>query len=175
MNNLFKIITLTSIMLTSSLAVAQRPGRKGMDGHRRFGMMERGHHRHMGKGWMKNHKGGNHGGDIISKLIIHREALKLTEAQVLNLMRIKLNYAPKFVEAEKKYVIQKFDLRKEMLEENPNITKIERIMKAKMAAKADKAILRIKMRLEVEKLLDPVQKTKLRFWMLKMKSGKARK
>ncbi|MBU1221374.1 hypothetical protein KKF34_02730 [Myxococcota bacterium] len=175
MKNLFKIATLVLVLLTTSAVYAKRPGRRGMDGPPRMGMMGRMHHGHMGKGMMNHGKQGKHGGDIISKLIMHREALKLSEAQVLNLMRIKLKFAPKFVEAEKKVVIQKFDLRKEMLEENPNITKIERIMKAKMAAKAEKHILRIKMRLEVEKLLDPVQKTKLRFWMLKMKGGKARK
>ncbi|MBN2724480.1 MAG: hypothetical protein JXR95_10455 [Deltaproteobacteria bacterium] len=176
MKKLFAVSVFSSVFLISFMVSAQGMGmgmglRGGMEKGRgmgmRMGMKGRGM---MGRGMGVHHKGmkGMHNGEngFFHKLMMAKVMLKLSDAQILNLMNIKLKYAPKFIDLQKKIVPLKLDIKKELLLDNPSIAKIEKLMKAKMAVKAQKNILGIKMRLEMQKLLNPIQKTRFKIFML---------
>jgi hypothetical protein len=165
MKKLILSMTIISSMMFFGVLNASAQGRRGprRGPGKRFGGGYRGKKFHN----MKKHRKGGH----FARLEKLKRFLNLNPNQILKIMKIKMKYFRKDLNYKKAIAPLRITLKILMFHPKPNIKKIEKQMMLIARYRVSKRILKISQRLEVEKMLNPMQKTKFRF-MLMMHHGK---
>jgi Spy/CpxP family protein refolding chaperone len=114
-----------------------------------------------------------HGGGIFGNLVRMQKELGLTDAQVTSIADINKEYEKKALGYREKLAPKHFQLRKLFLEDNVDIDKVRSLLKEISDLRTELHILRIQHGLEIEKVLTPAQKAKVKqFRMNKYNKGK---
>jgi Spy/CpxP family protein refolding chaperone len=99
--------------------------------------------------------------------------LGLTDEQVKNIVAINKEYAKKVLNYREKLAPKHIQLKKMFLEDSVDIDKVKSLFKEIADLRVDLHVLRIQQWLEIEKLLTPEQKAKIKLYrMHKMNKGR---
>ncbi len=99
--------------------------------------------------------------------------LGLSDEQVKNIVAVNKEYAKKILNFREKLAPKRIQLKKLFLEDNVDIDKVKSLLKEIADLKVDLHVLRIQQWLEIEKLLTPEQKAKIKLYrMNKMHKGR---
>jgi len=123
---------------------------------------------HFGERHMKMHGEGLFGDPVH----IYKK-LGLTDEQVKNIVGINKEYAKKVLNYREKLAPKHIQLKKMFLEDNVDIDKVKSLLKEIADLRVDLHVLRIQQWLEIEKLLTPEQKAKIKLYrMHRMHKGR---
>jgi Spy/CpxP family protein refolding chaperone len=99
--------------------------------------------------------------------------LGLSDEQVKNIVAINKEYAKKVLNYREKLAPKHIQLKKMFLEDNVDIDKVKSLLKEIADLRVDLHVLRIQQWLDIEKLLTPEQKAKIRLYrMHKINKGR---
>jgi Spy/CpxP family protein refolding chaperone len=122
---------------------------------------------------MKGHGGPGH---IFGDPARMQKELGLTDAQATKIGDINKEYEKKMLDYREKLAPKEIQLRKLLLEDNVDMDKVKALIREISEIRGDLQVLRIQQRLEIEKVLTPEQKAKLKKHRMgkmdKMKKGK---
>ena len=119
---------------------------------------------HMGRG--------HHEGMFFGDPEVMKEKLSLTDEQVAKIGDINLNYKKKLLAIKEKVAPKRIKLAAMLLEDSVDLEKVRPMLKEISDLQVEIRMLRITQRLDIEKILTPAQRTKLRnFMMGRMKMG----
>src|SRR5208337_691492 len=107
-----------------------------------------------------------HRGPMFDVFIHMQKELGLTDEQVKSIADINKNYVKKMLDYREKLAPKHIHLKKMLLEDNVDLENVRPLLKEISDLKIELHMLRIQQRIEIEKVLTPVQKGKIRmFWM----------
>jgi len=139
---LFSLIIASILISTDTALLAERYRNRGGDKK----CYERGHRK----------------GKFFGNPDVLKSELNLNDEQMTNLIEINLNYEKKHLVYREKLAPLRIKLKRMILEEDVDLSKIRQILKKTSELQVETRMLRIKQRLDIEKILTPAQKNKLR-------------
>lgn len=145
------LIAIFAIALTAPDLSARKRGRMHGPGH-----IEKGHHRGMFFGDPEKMK----------------EKLGLSDEQVTKIGEINLEYKKKLIKIREKLEPKRLKLKGMLLEDNVDLDTIRDLLKEMSELQIEIRMLRITQRLDIEKILTPEQKVKLK--SMPMHKGRGR-
>ena len=116
---------------------------------------------------------GHHEGMFFGDPDVMKEKLSLTEEQVQKIGEINLSYKKKLLAIKEKIAPKGIKLAAMLLEDNVDLEKVRPMLKEISDLQVEVRMLRIMQWLDIEKVLNPSQRTKLRnFKMDRMRMGR---
>lgn len=123
-----------------------------------------------GRGMGPRHGGGpgygrgrhRHGGILFGNPAILKEKFGLSDDQIQKVGKINLEFRKKFLELREKMAPIRIKLRRHLLEENVNMDQVRSILKEIAELQTEIRILKIRHRLEIEKIFTEKQRALLR-------------
>ncbi|MDY6934052.1 MAG: Spy/CpxP family protein refolding chaperone [Spirochaetota bacterium] len=152
---LFSSIVVLFILSNSNDLFAKRGGGKG----------------HGRPGHYDCRDGGFHKGVFFGNPEMMKERFGLSDDQVNKISEINLEYKKKLLKIKEKIAPKRINLQSMLLEDNVNLKKVRSLLKEISELKIEIRMLRIKQRLDIEKLLTPSQKNRLRGSRMGMGKG----
>ena len=106
---------------------------------------------------------------------VMKERLGLSDEQIDKISEINLDYKKKYLEYREKIAPKKIKLRQMLLEENVDLQVVRSLLKEISDLRLEVKMLRIKQRLDIEKILTPSQREKLKASKMEMRKRYKRK
>jgi len=93
---------------------------------------------------------------------VMKEKLGLSDEQIDTISEINLAYKKRYLECSEKIAPKKTRLRRMLLEENVDLQGVRSLLKEISDLRLEVIMLRIKQRLDIEKILTPSQRTRIK-------------
>lgn len=91
-----------------------------------------------------------------------KEKLGLSDEQIYKISEINIDYKKRYLEYREKIAPKKARLRRMLLEENVDLQGVRSLLKEISDLRLEVKMLRIKQRLDIEKILTPSQRTRVK-------------
>lgn len=121
----------------------------------------------------RGERSGKHG--FIGNPAAMKERLGLSDEQVGKISEINLDYKKKYLEYRERIAPKRVKLRRMLLEENVDLQGVRSLLKEISDQRLEVRMLRIKQRLDIEKILTPSQRVKLKASKMEMRKRYKRK
>lgn len=115
-----------------------------------------------------------HDGPVFGDPARLQKELGLTDAQVVKIAEINKEHQKKMLDYREKLAPREIQLKKLLLEDNVDMAKVRSLIKEMSDLKVELQVLRIQHRLDIEKVLTPEQKAKMKMHRKKMMDKKCK-
>lgn len=106
---------------------------------------------------------------------VMKERLGLSDEQVGKISEINLGYQKKYLEFRERIAPKRVKLKRLLLEENVDLQGVRSLLKEMSDQRLEVRMLRIKQRLDIEKILTPSQREKIKASKMEMRKKYKRK